>query len=174
MPRRNGLRKILVFVSVLAALPVLFPGSCLARWENTSRTAPEGFELVAAESCKDDGVCLEVYAFEGEIWARLRLADDWGRSIDPASPPTASVDGKKPLEPDLYIVDGRDLCFQVWDGRGSMPKQMRRWIKGRRVLIRFVSTAGEAQETEFSLRGSSAAIKRVVSAIYRANNGERE
>ncbi len=171
MPRRKTLGKIIGVAFLLSVVPLLFPDRCPAGWEDTSREGSAGAKLVAAESCKEDGACLEVYAFEGEIWARLRLADDWGRSIDPVSPPTASVDDKKPLEPELYIVDGRDLRFQIWDGRGDMPKQMRRWIKGRKVLVRFVCTSGEPQESEFSLRGSSAAIKNVVKAIYGNHNG---
>ena len=172
MPRRDAFGKILVIVLILAAAPVLFSEECPAGWKNTSRAESGGGDLVAAESCKKDGVCLEVYGFEGEIWARLSLAEDWGRGIDPASPPTASVDNKRPLEPELYIVDGREVRFQIWDGRGKMPKQMRRWIKGRKVLIRFISTSGEVEKAEFSLRGSSPAIKRVVRTIYRTEGGE--
>jgi hypothetical protein len=174
MPRRNGLGKIAAVVFVLAGVLILFAEECPARWTDTTRTDDRGIELVAAESCKDDGVCLEVYTSEGEIWARLKLAEDWGRGIDPSGQPTASVDNKTPLEPELYIVDGRELRFQIWDGRGKMPKQMRRWIKGRKVLVQFISTSGEVQEVEISLRGSSGAIKKVVRVVYEIQRGERE
>ena len=172
MPRRVPPGIKFWFVYLLIAVPALFPAWCEAEWIDTTRSGAEGLRMVATESCKDDGGCLEVYAYEGEIWARLSMADDWGRGVDPVTPPTATVDEKDPLEPELYIVDGRVLRFQIWDGRGEMSKQMRRWIMGRKVLIRFACTTGEAWESEFSLRGSSPAIKRVVQAIYQKQSGK--
>ena len=99
-----------------------------------------------------------------------------GRRLGPGGGPGHSAHGQRgrqgPLEPELYIVDGRVLRFQIWDGRGEMSKQMRRWIMGRKVLIRFACTTGEAWESEFSLRGSSPAIKKVVQAIYQKQSGK--
>ena len=172
MPRRDGLGNILVFLVALVAASILFGERCRAEWADTSRTEPNGARIAATESCQDDGACLEVYVFEGEIWGRLRLADDQGEGIDPTGQPKASVDNKRPLVSELYLVDGRELRFQIWDGRGDMSKQMRRWIMGRKVNVRYRSTGGETRNAEFSLRGSSAAIKRVVGTIYKATSGE--
>lgn len=153
---------------------LLFGAPGRAEWEETSRTEPNGARIAATESCQDDGFCLEVYAFEGEIWARLKLAEDQGLGIDPSGQPEASVDDKRPLAPELYLVDGPELKFQIWDGRGRMSKQMRRWIMGRKVGIRYLSTSGERRTAEFSLRGSSGPIKRVVRTIYKPAEGEMD
>lgn len=169
MPRRNVIRYISAFFWILAAAAVLLPEECPAGWKDSSRSPASDAPMVAARSCRADGTCLEVYAFEGEIWARLGLPKGRKHGVDPSAQPTASVDRKDPLEPELYFIDGRGLCFQIWDGQGRMPKQMRRWIMGRRVRISFVSTAGRTEEAEFSLRGSSGPIKKVINSISRGN-----
>jgi hypothetical protein len=155
---------MLRLIAALLSLAWLAAAPALAAWKETSRTQ-QGEAVTAAETCNDTGRCLEIFTFEGEVWARLTLPESSARSFAPGAPPVFKVDGKDSHQAELYIVGDKELRFQLWDGRSGLPELMVRLIKGKSLAVVFLSQPKETRQADFSLRGSSPALKRILRAL---------
>lgn len=160
----------LLIISLVLAAVLLTAGPAPARWQITSRPHPlSGVRFTAAERCDEAGRCFEVYEEDGEVWGRVTLPEEWPTTFVGPEAVRMIIDRKQPpFHPELFLIEPRLLKFQIWDGRGRLPKHMRRLVKGRRVYLEYAVEPSAREEMELSLRGSSGPIKRVIRAINKS------